>query len=222
MKVLVVEDDPQMQSLLRRGLSYEGYQVEIAGSGEEGLERAEAAPPDLAILDVMLPEMSGLEVCRQIRSFSNTPILMLTAKRTTPDKVAGFEAGADDYLAKPFALDELLVRVKALLRRSGVSLGNRLRCGDLEMDLSAREVRRGNRKVDLTLREFDLLELLLRHKRQVLSRDVILDRIWGYDFGGESNIIDVYIRYLRAKLCCYGEPDLIYTRRGVGYMLKEG
>ncbi len=222
MKVLVVEDDPQMQSLLRRGLSYEGYDVEIVGTGEDGLERAEAAPPDLAILDVMLPGMSGLEVCRQMRAFSTAPVLMLTAKRTTPDKIAGFESGADDYLVKPFALDELLVRLKALLRRSGVNLGRQLECGDLSMDLSSREVRRGERKIELTPKEFGLLELLLRCQRQVLSRDVIFDRLWGYDFGGESNIIDVYVRYLRSKLCASGETDLIHTVRGVGYVLKEG
>ncbi len=221
MKILVVEDDPQMLSLLRRSLSYEGYQVDAVASGEEALEQVEAVSPDLAILDVMLPGIDGLEVCRRLRSFDKTPVLMLTAKRTVPDKVAGFESGADDYLIKPFALEELLVRVKALLRRSGLNTGSQLQYADLLMDLSTREVWRGTRRVELTAREFELLELMLRHSKQVLKRDVIFDRLWGYDFGGESNIIDVYVRYLRAKLCAEGEPNLIQTVRGVGYVLKE-
>lgn len=222
MKILAVEDDPQMLSLLRRGLTYEGYQVDTAPSGEEALEKLEVAVPDLLILDVMLPGMDGTEVCKRLRQFSSAPVLMLTAKRTVQDKVAGFGSGADDYLVKPFALEELLLRVKSLLRRSGVNPGSRLQCGDLSLDTSAREVRRGDRAVELTAKEFDLLELLLRHQRQVLKRDVIYDRLWGYDFGGESNIIDVYVSYLRSKLCAGGEPDLIHTVRGVGYAMRDG
>ena len=221
MKILVVEDDPQMLSLLKRSLSYDGYQVDAVASGEEALEKFETVAPDLAVLDVMLPGIDGMEVCRRLRSFDNTPVLMLTAKRTVQDKVAGFESGADDYLVKPFALEELLMRVKVLLRRNGLNTGNRLQYADLVMDLSTREVWRGERRVELTAREFELLELMLRHSRQVLKRDVIFDRLWGYDFGGESNIIDVYVRYLRVKLCASGEPNLIQTVRGVGYVLKE-
>lgn len=222
MKILVVEDDSEMRSLLSRSLTYEGYQVQTVASGEEAVEKVTSAAPDLVILDLMLPGVDGLEVCRQLRSLGGVPVLMLTARRTLADKVAGFESGADDYLVKPFALEELLVRVKALLRRSGVNPGSQLRCADLTMDLSTREVWRGDRPINLTAKEFDLLELLMRHPRQVMRRDVIYDRLWGYDFGGESNIIDVYVRYLRAKLGAGGEPELIHTVRGVGYALREG
>ncbi len=222
MKILVVEDDREMRSLLLRSLAYEGYQVESVATGEEAMEKVASAAPDLVVLDLMLPGIDGLEVCRRLRAQGGVPVLMLTARRTLTDKVAGFESGADDYLVKPFALEELLVRVKALLRRSGLNAGSRLQCGDLEMDLATREVWRGERRIDLTAKEFDLLELLLRHSRQVLRRDLIFDRLWGYDFGGESNIIDVYIRYLRSKLNAEGEPELIRTVRGVGYVLKEG
>ncbi len=221
MKILVVEDDREMRSLLMRGLAYEGYQVESVATGEEAVEKSASAVPDLVVLDLMLPGIDGLEVCRRLRAFDGVPVLMLTARRTLADKVAGFESGADDYLVKPFALEELLVRVKALLRRSGVNGGSRLRCADLTMDLAAREVWRGDRQLALTAKEFDLLELLLRHPRQVLRRELIFDRLWGYDFGGESNIIDVYIRYLRSKLNAGGEPELIHTVRGVGYVVKE-
>jgi len=221
MKILVVEDDAQMSSLLQRSLVYEGYHVEAVPTGEEALERTRPLPPDLVILDLMLPGIGGLEVCRRLRAFSDMPVLMLTARRTLTDKVAGFESGADDYLAKPFALAELLARVKALLRRRGHRSSSRLEFSDLVMDLATREVWRGDRPINLTAREFELLELFLRHQRQVLSRDVIFDRLWGYDFGGESNIIDVYVRYLRSKLNSGGEPDLIQTVRGVGYALKE-
>lgn len=221
MKILVVEDDAQMSSLLKRSLVYEGYHVEIASTGEEALRKAGTMQPNLVILDLMLPGIDGLDVCREIRSFSDIPVLMLTARRALPDRIAGFESGADDYLAKPFALAELMARVKALLRRSGARSASRLALADLVMDLASREVWRGNRLVKLTAREFELLELFLRHQRQVLSRDVIFERLWGYDFGGESNIIDVYVRYLRSKLNSAGEPNLIHTVRGVGYVMKE-
>lgn len=222
MRILVVEDDTQMSSLLQRSLMYEGYQVEAVLTGEDALQKARSVAPDLVILDLMLPGIDGLNVCRRLRAFSDTPVLMLTARRTVSDKVAGFESGADDYLAKPFALAELLARVKALLRRGGATSGNRLQYADLAMDPATREVWRGQRQINLTAREFELLELFLRHARQVLSRDVIFDRLWGYDFGGESNIIDVYVRYLRAKLNADAEPELIHTVRGVGYALREG
>jgi two-component system, OmpR family, response regulator MprA len=221
MRVLVIEDDPQMRSLLTRSLSYEGYQVEAVASGREAIQRVDIAAPDLVLLDLMLPDVDGLEVCRRLRATTELPVLMLTARRSLTDKVDGFDSGADDYLVKPFALEELLVRVKALLRRRGPGTGSQLRLADLAMDLASREVWRGERRVNLTAKEFDLLELFLRHPRQVLRRDVIFDRLWGYDFGGESNIIDVYVRYLRAKLGAGGEPELIYTVRGVGYVLRE-
>lgn len=221
-KVLVVEDDPQMRGLLLRGLTYEGYQVKAVAEGEEAVETALSMAADLVVLDLMLPGVDGLEVCRRLREVGNVPVLILTARRSLADKVAGFNSGADDYLVKPFALEELLARVKALLRRRGPSEGGQLKYADLVLDQGTREVWRGDRQVNLTAREFDLLELFLRHPRQVLRRDVIFDRLWGYDFSGESNIIDVYVRYLRAKLRAAGEPELIHTVRGIGYVLKEG
>lgn len=222
MRVLVVEDDAQMRSLLKRGLTYEGYQVETVASGEEAMRSLQSAAPGLILLDLMLPDMDGLEVCRRLRTNSDLPVLMLTARRTIADKVDGFDSGADDYLVKPFALEELLVRVKALLRRSGNGASSQLHLADLAMDLASREVWRGERRIELTAKEFDLLELFMRHPRQVLRRETIFDRLWGYDFGGESNIIDVYVRYLRSKLRAGGEPELIHTVRGVGYALREG
>jgi two-component system, OmpR family, response regulator MprA len=221
MRVLVVEDDREMRSLLLRSLTYEGYQVDVVATGEEALRQAESVAPNLVILDLMLPDIDGLEVCKRLRGLCDPLVLMLTARRTLADKTAGFESGADDYLVKPFELEELLLRVKALLRRGGTNVRSHLQLSDLTMDLAARDVRRGDRLVSLTAREFDLMELFLRHPRQVLSRDVISERLWGYDFGGESNIIDVYVRYLRAKLGAHGEPELIHTVRGVGYVLKE-
>lgn len=221
MKILVVEDDEQMRSLLLRTLTYEGHLVDAVATGEEAMERVAPVSPDLIVLDLMLPGIDGLEVCGRLRATGGVPILMLTARRALADKVAGFERGADDYLVKPFALEEFTMRVKALLRRSGLNPGSRLCCSDLIMDLASREVWRGDRQIELTAKEFDLLELLLRHSRQVLRRDLIFDRLWRYDFGGESNIIDVYIRYLRSKLNAQGEPELIHTVRGVGYVLKE-
>ncbi len=221
MKILVVEDDEEMRSLLLRTLTYEGYLVDGVVTGEEAMGRMTPVPPDLVVLDLMLPGIDGLEVCSRLRATCSVPVLMLTARRALADKVAGFERGADDYLVKPFALEEFTMRVKALLRRSGMNPGAHLRCSDLTMDLASREVWRGDRQIDLTAKEFDLLELLLRHSRQVLRRDLIYDRLWRYDFGGESNIIDVYIRYLRSKLNAQGEPELIHTVRGVGYVLKE-
>jgi two-component system, OmpR family, response regulator MprA len=221
MRILVVEDDTQVRSLLTRSLTYEGYQVESVASGREAIQKVDAAAPDLVLLDLMLPDVDGLEVCRHLRATTELPVLMLTARRSLADKVDGFDSGADDYLVKPFALDELLVRVKALLRRTGNGSGSQLRFADLTVDLASREVYRGERRISLTAKEFDLLELFVRHPRQVLRRDLIFDRLWGYDFGGESNIIDVYVRYLRAKLGAAGEPELIHTVRGLGYLLRE-
>jgi len=220
--ILVIEDEERIADFLRRGLIFEGYKVLLASDGPAGLSAARDQPPDLVILDWMLPGLDGLEVCRRLRAASSTPILMLTAKDAVPDRVAGLDAGADDYLVKPFAFDELLARVRALLRRSKPSEApEALRFVDLTLDPAAREARRGERRLDLTAKEFDLLEMLMRHPRQVLTREMIYDRIWGYDFGGESNIIEVYIRYLRQKTEADGEPRLIQTVRSVGYVLRE-
>ncbi len=223
-KILVVEDDEGISGTLYRGLTFEGYKVNVQYDGPGGLASARDDPPDLVILDWMLPGLDGLEVCKRLRAAGPTPILMLTAKDAIADRVQGLDAGADDYLVKPFAFDELLARVRALLRRAKPvteGAGEILKVSDLVMDTGAREVRRGNRKLDLTAKEFDLLELFMRHPRQVLTRELIFDRIWGYDFGGESNIIEVYVRYLRQKMEAEGEPRLLQTVRGYGYALRE-
>ena len=221
MRILVVDDDPEIVSFLKRGLTYEGYTVDTAGDGTEALARAREAEPDLAILDITMPGIDGLEVSRRLRQASKVPIIMLTAKGSVTDRVKGLDSGADDYLVKPFAFDELLARIRALLRRSQITEGEALRFMDLSLDTSSREVRRGNDVIQLTAQEFDLLELLLRHPRQVLRRDMIYEKVWGYDFGGESNVIEVYMRYLRSKLEAGGQPRLIHTVRGVGYVLRE-
>ena len=219
--ILVIEDEARIADLLRRGLTYEGFRVSVAGDGPAGLAIARDDPPDLVILDWMLPGLDGLEVCRRLRAAGPVPIIMLTAKESVPDRVAGLNAGADDYMVKPFAFDELLARIRAQLRRNRPQATELLHFADLTMNTATREVMRGHRKLELTTKEYDLLELFLRHPRQVLTRDVIFDRIWSYDFGGESNIIEVYVRYLRQKLEAGGEPRLIQTVRGVGYALRE-
>ncbi|MFH1647357.1 MAG: response regulator transcription factor [Chloroflexota bacterium] len=221
MRILVVDDDPEIVSFVRRGLAYEGYTVDTAADGREALAKARDMAPDLVVLDIMMPGTDGLEVARRLREGSDIPIIMLTAKGTVADKVTGLESGADDYLVKPFAFDELLARVRALLRRRQPREGEALRFGDLSLDTATREVRRGGGLIELTAQEFDLLELFLRHPRQVLKRDLIYERIWGYNFEGESNVIEVYVRYLRSKLEAGGRPRLIHTVRGVGYVLKE-
>ena len=221
MLILVVDDDPEVVSFIRRGLIYEGYRVVTAGDGNEALARAREQEPDLVILDVMMPGLDGMEVSQRLRQASDVPILMLTAKGTVADKVAGLESGADDYLVKPFAFDELVARVRALLRRRQPREGESLQFRDLSLNTATREVSRGADAIKLTAQEFDLLELFLRHPRQVLKRDLIYQRVWGYDFEGESNVIEVYVRYLRAKLEAGGKPRLIHTVRGVGYVLKE-
>jgi two-component system, OmpR family, response regulator MprA len=221
-KILVIEDDEGISGTLFRGLTFEGYKVVTAADGPGGLAIARDDPPDLVILDWMLPGLDGLEVCKRLRAAGSTPILMLTAKDAIADRVQGLDAGADDYLVKPFAFDELLARVRALLRRTKLAEGGEvLKYTDLVLDTGAREVRRGPHKIDLTAKEFDLLELFMRHPKQVLTRDMIYDRIWGYDFGGESNIIEVYIRYLRQKTETDNTPRLLQTVRGIGYVLRE-
>lgn len=220
-RVLVVDDDPEIVRLLKRGLSYENYTVDTAADGNQALAAARDNPPDLVILDVMMPGMNGVEVTRRLRQASSVPILLLTAKSGVQDKVAGLDSGADDYLVKPFDFNELVARVRALLRRRTEPGGDVLQFSSLAMDVAAHEVRWGEQLIELSTKEFDLLELFMRHPRQVLTRETLYDRIWGYDFGGESNILDVYIRYLRAKLEPFDAARLIQTVRGVGYVLKE-
>ena len=220
-RILVIEDEQRIADFLKRGLTYEGFQVDVRKDGESGLKAARDTPPDLVVLDIMLPGLDGYEVCRRLRAGGSISILMLTAKDAVADRVKGFDAGADDYVVKPFAFEELIARVRALLRRSRVTEETVLHFSDLTLNVSTREVTRGARKIDLTTKEFDLLHFFLRHPRQVLSREMIYDRIWGYVFGGESNILEVYIRYLRTKLEQGDESRLIQTVRGVGYALRE-
>jgi DNA-binding response OmpR family regulator len=222
-KILLIEDEPQIAGFIKRGLQSEGYNVIAAPDGEIGLELAFSEMPELIILDIMLPGIDGLNVCRQVREgHLQAPILMLTAKDAIPDRVAGLEAGADDYLVKPFAFEELLARVRALRRRKApIESEAPVTFADLTLSPTTRMAQRGERMIELTAKEYDLLELFIRHPNQVLTRDQIYDRIWGYDFGGESNIIEVYIRYLRSKLEAGGESRLLHTVRGVGYALRE-
>jgi two-component system response regulator MprA len=221
-RILIIEDDQAILKLLQRGLGYEGYIVDTALDGRSGLNLARDHQPDLVILDLMLPGMDGLEVCHRLRTGGgNLPILMLTAKDAVQDRIQGLDAGADDYMVKPFNLDELLARVRALLRRTQQERIVVLKFADLTLDTGSRQAARGSRLVQLTAKEYELLELFMRHPKQVLTREVIFDRVWGYDFGGESNVLEVYIRYLRQKLEEAGEPRLIYTVRGVGYVLRE-
>jgi two-component system response regulator MprA len=219
-KVLVVDDEPAVRTALERALRLEGYEVELAADGSEALHRLALSSPDAIVLDVLMPDVDGLEVCRRLRAAEDkTPVLMLTARDAVEDRVAGLDAGADDYLVKPFALEELFARLRALLRRSvNGGAGAVLRFADLTMDTGTREITRADRRIELTRTEFLLLELFLRNPRQVLTRSLIFDRVWGYDFGPGSNALEVYVGYLRRKL---GEPRLIQTVRGVGYALRE-
>jgi two-component system response regulator MprA len=223
MKILVVDDERAVRESLRRALELEGYEIELAGDGREAIERLEKeGEPDAVVLDVLMPGLDGLEVCKRIRlRGSRVPVLMLTARDEVESRVAGLDAGADDYVTKPFALEELLARVRALLRRSGGAQDEVLRFADLELDVGTREVRRAGDPIELTRTEFALLELFLRNPRQVLTRSVIFERVWGYDFGFASNSLDVYIGYLRRKTEAGGKPRLIQTVRGVGYALRD-
>lgn len=220
--ILVVDDDPKIRSVLSRGLRFEGYTVQVAEDGTQALQIARIEPPDLVILDVMLPGMDGLEVCRRLRLGTQSPILMLTARDAVPDRIAGLDSGADDYLVKPFDFDELLARIRALLRRVQPAGGDDLLSfADLRLDLATREAFRGERLMELTTREYELLLLFLRHPRRVLTREQILDHVWGSTYV-ESNAIEVHIGRLREKLEAAGEPRLIQTLRGAGYALREG
>jgi two-component system response regulator MprA len=222
-KILVVDDERAVRESLRRALELEGYEIELAEDGAQALELLGSDPePDAMVLDVLMPGMDGLEVSRTVRrNGSRLPILMLTARTQVEDRVEGLDAGADDYLTKPFALEELLARVRALLRRTSDGSGQTLRFADLELDPGTREVRRGDEGIELTRTEFSLLELFLLNPRQVLTRSLIFERVWGYDFGFASNSLDVYIGYLRRKTEAGGKPRLIHTVRGVGYALRE-
>lgn len=223
-RILVVDDDPKIVSLVRRGLVFEGYEVDAASGGAEGLHKAAEHPPDLVILDVMMPGIDGFEFCRRLRSAGDlVPVLMLTARDAVAYRVQGLDAGADDYLVKPFALEELLARVRALLRRGRPAQPEAgavpvLRYADLELDTASREARRAGKLIELTTKEYELLLLFMQHPRQVLTRDFLMDRVWGHDFSGESNVLEVYVGYLRQKM---GEPRLIQTVRGAGYVMKE-
>jgi two-component system response regulator MprA len=222
-RILVVDDEPAVRESLDRALRLEGHQVDLAVNGEQALRAIGDRPPDAVVLDVMMPVLDGLATCRAVRAAGlRTPVLMLTARDAVSDRVAGLDAGADDYLVKPFALEELFARLRALLRRTAPDEDETLRFGDVEMDLAAHEARRGDRALELTRTEFLLLELFLRNPRRVLTRDVIFERVWGYDFGPTSNSLEVYVGYLRRKLEAEGEPRVIHTVRGVGYVLKEG
>ena len=227
MRILVVDDEPAVRDALRRALQLEGYEVELAGDGLEALDRlsgngVDAAGVDAVLLDVSMPRLDGLEACRRLRKEGHSlPVLMLTARDEVSDRVAGLDAGADDYVVKPFALEELLARLRALLRRAAPADGDVLRFADIELDPATREVRRGGDSIELTRTEFSLLELFLLNPRQVLTRSIIFERVWGYDFGFGSNSLDVYIGYLRRKTEQGGKPRLIQTIRGVGYALRE-
>ena len=221
MRVLVVDDDPAVSGALNRALRLEGYDVTLAPDGPQALEEIAVRPPDALILDIGLPTIDGLDVCRRLRAAGDdTPVLMLTARDAINDRVQGLDAGADDYLVKPFALAELLARLRALLRRRPDDADEELRFADLHLDPVTREAHRGDRPFTLTRIEFDLLELLLRHPRQVLTRELILDRVWGYTFDSGTNSLAVYVGYLRRKTEADGEPRLLHTIRGAGYVLR--
>jgi two-component system, OmpR family, response regulator MprA len=223
MRILVVDDESAVREAVERALRLDGYEVTLAGDGREALETLDERSPDAVVLDVLMPRLDGLELCRRLRGRGDrTPVLMLTARDAVADRVAGLDAGADDYLVKPFALEELLARLRALLRRAAPAAdGAPLRFADLKLDPVSYEVRRGERTIELTRTEFLLLELFLLHPRQVLARAVIFENVWGYDFGPQSNSLEVYMGYLRRKTEAGGEPRLLQTVRGVGYVLKE-
>jgi DNA-binding response OmpR family regulator len=220
--ILLVEDEEKLARFIELELQCEGYQVSVAHDGLSGLTNARETPPDLAILDWMLPGLTGVELCRRLRSTGSTiPIILLTAKDEVGDRVTGLDAGADDYVVKPFSIEELLARVRAHLRRTQEDDPELFQFQDLSLNRRTREVMRGDRMIELTAKEYDLLEYLISHPKQVITRDQILEKVWGYDFMGDSNIIEVYVRYLRLKLEEQGEKRLIQTVRGVGYVMRD-
>jgi len=218
-RILVIEDERDIADFIRRGLVLKGYEVDVAHSGEEGLSLAREQPPDLVILDLMLPGIDGIEVCQRFRAAGGVPIIMLTARDSVADKIEGLDAGADDYVTKPFSFEELLARARAALRRKA-PVGEAIAVGDLIIRLASREVERGGRSIELTVREFDLLQFLARNAGRVMDKETIFEKVWGYDHEVESDLIKVYVRYLRKKLNGPGEPDLIHAVRGIGYILK--
>jgi DNA-binding response OmpR family regulator len=221
-RILVIDDDPAICKVLKRGLHYEGYEVDIAFSGHEGLARAFAQPPDLVILDVMMPEMNGYEVLRRLRGADDhLPVLLLTAKDAPADQVYGLTVGADDYITKPFIFEVLNARLQAQLRRHQMNHPRILRYSDLSLDVGGHQVSRGARSITLTALEFRLLQEFMTHPQQVLSKDQLLERVWGYDFGGNSNVVEVYVKQLRQKLEAEEEPRLLHTLRNAGYVLRE-
>jgi DNA-binding response OmpR family regulator len=221
-RILVIDDDPAVTSVLKRGLSYEGFAVDAAGAGEEGLAIARERAPDLVVLDIMMPGLDGLEVLRRLRAAdAGLPILLLTARDAPTDQVRGLQKGADDYVVKPFTFEVLLARVRALLRRHEADRPPVLHFADLSLDTGTRRARRGARAIDLTTTEYDLLRQFLEHPQRVLPKEFLMDRVWGYDFGGNMNVLEVYVKQLRQKLEAAGEPRLIHTLRGSGYVLRE-
>ena len=220
-KILIIEDEPDIADFVKRGLVDSGFEVEVAGTGIQGLEVAQSSHPDLVVLDLILPDMDGIDVCRELRSGGDMGIVILTARHLVGERVHGLEAGADDYLPKPFAFEELLARIRAVLRRRSTSKESIVRVGDLEVDIERRQVRRGNRSIVLTTREFELLKLLAQNAGKPLHREFLIQRIWGYNFEGETDPLKVYINFLRRKLNAQGEADLIQTVLGFGYVLRE-
>ncbi len=222
MRILIVDDESAVRNALRRAFALAGYEVALAADGEQAIVTLRDSAPDAVVLDVLMPGLDGLEVCRRMRAAGDrTPVLMLTARETVADRVAGLDAGADDYVVKPFDLDELLARVRALLRRASNGDGSVLKFEDLMLDRGAREAARGTRRIELTSTEYNLLELFMRHPRQVLTRSLIYERVWEYDFGPLSNSLSVYMGYLRRKLEAGGESRVLHTVRGTGYVLRE-
>jgi DNA-binding response OmpR family regulator len=222
-RVLVIDDDPSITSALKRGLAYQGFAVDVALSGSEGLAIAREQPPDAVLLDVMMPGMDGYEVLRRLRAVDEQlPVLMVTAKDASTDQVQGLERGADDYIVKPFVFDVLVARLRALLRRHDRQQPTILRFADLSLDTGTHQARRGGREIALTTTEYELLHEFLEHPRRVLPKEALMERVWGYDFGGNANVLEVYVKQLRQKLEASGEPRLIHTLRGTGYVLREG
>ncbi len=221
-RILVIDDDPSIRSLFKRGLSYEGFTVDVAESGEAGLSSLRDNVPDLIILDVMMPGIDGFEVLRRIRAAGdNVPVIMLTAKDTDESQVEGLDAGADDYVHKPVSFDVLLARIRAVQRRRGASVSNRLRFQDVTLDVEAFSVKRGERAIQLTSLEFKVLQEFLEQPERVMNKQKLLDRVWGLDFYGDDNVVEVYVKQLRQKLEAEGEPRLIHTIRNVGYVLRD-
>ena len=220
-KILVIEDEPDIADFVKRGLLLKGFEVQVAHTGNQGLEIAQLSYPDLVVLDLMLPDADGIDICRELKASGDMGIVILTARSVVGERVRGLEAGADDYLPKPFAFEELLARIRAVLRRRSPQTEGVIRVGDLEIDIEKRQVRRGSRIIELTTREFELLKLLAQYAGRPLSREFIVQRVWGYEFEGETDPVKVYINFLRRKLNAKGEKDLIHAVHGFGYTLEE-